>query len=66
MNAPITAVFCSTVPEFGFGPLSDQYYIAQTEKKLACRPCGLTGKPACPEGHFECSKIKIHTDFLTD
>jgi heptosyltransferase II len=23
MNAPVTAVFCSTVPEFGFGPLSE-------------------------------------------
>jgi ADP-heptose:LPS heptosyltransferase len=23
MNAPITAFFCSTVPEFGFGPLSE-------------------------------------------
>ena len=22
LNAPVTAVYCSTVPEFGFGPLS--------------------------------------------
>ena len=23
MNAPVTAVYCSTIPGFGFGPLSD-------------------------------------------
>ena len=24
MNAPVTAIYCSTVPEFGFGPLADR------------------------------------------
>ena len=61
MNAPVTAVFCSTVPEFGFGPLSNKSYIAETEEKLACRPCGLTGKPACPQAHFRCSHISINS-----
>jgi len=57
MNAPITAIFCSTVPYFGFGPLSDEAYILETNKKLNCRPCGLHGKNECPKGHFECSEI---------
>jgi len=55
MNTPVTAVFCSTVPEFGFGPLSDEAHVVQTSKELACRPCGLHGKKACPEGHFDCA-----------
>ncbi len=54
MNAPVTAFFCSTVPEFGFGPLSEKSVVIQTEEKLACRPCGLHGKKVCPEGHFKC------------
>lgn len=55
MNAPVTAVFCSTVPAFGFGPLSDKSYIAETSQNLDCRPCGLHGLKACPENHFECA-----------
>jgi heptosyltransferase II len=57
MNAPVTAVFCSTVPEFGFGPLSDYSRIAETHHKLPCRPCGLHGYKKCPLGHFKCSEI---------
>ena len=56
MNAPLTAFFCSTVPEFGFGPLSDDAKIIQIEEKLACRPCGLHGHAACPKGHFKCGR----------
>jgi heptosyltransferase-2 len=55
MNAPVTAFFCSTIPEFGFGPLSDQSEIKHVEK-LECRPCGLHGKKECPLGHFNCGK----------
>ncbi len=59
VNAPVTAVFCSTIPEFGFGPLSDRSVVAQTSRTLACRPCGLHGYKSCPEGHFECAEIVI-------
>ena len=58
MNAPVTAVFCSTVPAFGFGPLSDESFIVETKLELKCRPCGLHGKKACPHGHFQCSIIE--------
>ena len=54
MNAPTAAIFCSTIPEFGFGPLSDNSQIIQVSEKLDCRPCGLHGKKACPQGHFKC------------
>lgn len=55
VNAPVTAVFCSTVPGFGFGPLSDNSEIVEVEGSLPCRPCGLHGKPGCPEIHFKCA-----------
>jgi heptosyltransferase-2 len=55
MNAPVTAIFCSTIPEFGFGPLSDDAVVVQTKKDLACKPCGLHGWDKCPEKHFECA-----------
>ncbi len=54
VNAPVTAVFCSTIPRFGFTPLSDQSFIIQTAKNLNCRPCGLHGHKSCPKKHFEC------------
>ena len=56
VNAPVTAFFCSTVPEFGFGPLSDNALVAQIEEELPCRPCGLHGKKSCPKKHFNCSE----------
>lgn len=55
MNAPVTAVFCSTVPAFGFGPLGERSRIAQVNEPLYCRPCGLHGRAQCPEGHFRCA-----------
>jgi len=54
MNAKTTAIFCSTVPSFGFGPLADDSIIIETKEQLDCRPCGLHGHKACPKGHFKC------------
>jgi ADP-heptose:LPS heptosyltransferase len=56
VNAPVTAVFCSTVPIFGFTPLSKQSRIIETQVPLSCRPCGLHGRSCCPKGHFACAE----------
>lgn len=56
MNAPVTAVFCSTVPKFGFGPLSDDSTVIEIDVDLYCRPCGLHGYEECPEVHFRCAQ----------
>lgn len=64
VNAPTCAIFCSTIPEFGFGPLADKSVVVQTDKKLSCRPCGLHGKRSCPEGHFKCAR-EINVQQLT-
>jgi len=59
VNAPVTAVFCSTIPEFGFTPLSDHSKVVETKQFLACRPCGIHGFRSCPERHFKCSEIEV-------
>lgn len=59
VQAKVTAMFLSTVPAFGFGPLSPNSRIAETKDKLACRPCGIHGSTECPEGHFRCSEIEM-------
>ena len=58
MNAPTTAFFCSTIPDFGFGPLAEKSEIKQVEN-LECRPCGLHGKKECPLGHFACGNEMV-------
>jgi len=58
VNAPMTAIFCSTAPAFGFTPLSDRSRTVETHHRLDCRPCGLHGYRACPEGHFRCADIE--------
>ena len=55
MNAPVTVVYCSTIPNFGFGPLSDHSRIIETKLDLNCRPCGLHGYKECPLTHFKCA-----------
>ena len=56
VNAPVVAIYCSTIPAFGFGPLSKNSFIVETQQKLSCRPCGLHGKKQCPLGHFNCAQ----------
>ncbi len=63
MNASVTAIFCSTIPGFGFGPLSDNSFIVETKEPLSCKPCTLHGRKACPLGHFKCA-LTIETEQL--
>jgi ADP-heptose:LPS heptosyltransferase len=56
VNGNVTAFFTSTVPEFGFGPLSENAVVKQVDG-LPCKPCGLHGYKACPEGHFKCGHL---------
>ena len=52
VGCPTVAVFCSTVPAFGFGPLAPGSVVV--EESLSCRPCGAHGHRTCPLGHFDC------------
>lgn len=67
MNAVTTAIYCSTIPAFGFGPLSENATVVEINEKLNCRPCGLHGHKVCPQGHFKCGySIDIKTMINTD
>lgn len=66
VNAPVTAVYCSTIVSFGYGPLSDKSFVVEIEERLSCRPCGLHGKKACPLGHFDCAKKITNEQLLKE
>jgi ADP-heptose:LPS heptosyltransferase len=59
VNAPTTAFFCSTVPAYGFYPLSFKSSVIEISN-LDCKPCGLHGYKACPKNDFKCgNEIKL-------
>lgn len=64
-NAPVTAIYCSTVPEFGFGPLSDNSKIIQITP-LDCKPCGIHGFNKCPKQHFKCGEVNLNEIITKD
>ncbi len=53
VDAPCTAIFCSTRPELGFGPLSRDARVV-TSPTPCCSP-GLHGARRCKAGHFRCA-----------
>lgn len=57
VQAKTTAIFCSTVTDFGYTPLSKDSTVIQLTPRLECMPCGLHGKKQCPLGHFNCSAM---------
>lgn len=55
LKTPCVSIFCSTIPEFGYGPWKNKSIVV--EKKLNCRPCGRHGHNKCPLNTEECMKI---------
>jgi ADP-heptose:LPS heptosyltransferase len=55
VDAAVCTVYCSTVPDFGFGPLATFSRIVETKDSLPCRPCNLHGYKNCPLTHFKCA-----------
>jgi heptosyltransferase-2 len=53
-NIPTVAIFGSTIPSMGFGPLADGSRVVQLQ--LECRPCSDHGPETCPLGHFKCMR----------
>lgn len=64
VNAPVTAIYCSTLPAFGYGPLSDNSQIVEVKQALDCRPCGIHGRKECPKSHFNCANLINQADLL--
>jgi len=64
MDAPTTTIFCSTIPDLGFGPLASNSKVVETKENLNCRPCGLHGLKQCPEKHFKCANNILIQDII--
>lgn len=54
-GVPVVAVFGATTRELGFFPYGAAHRVVEAE--LSCRPCGLHGARACPQGHFLCMRL---------
>ena len=54
LKVPNVAIFCSTIPAFGFGPWKNRAIVV--EKEMACRPCGRHGKKECPKNTEACMR----------
>lgn len=52
---PVVAVYCSTIPEFGFAPLGPRDIVLEVPG-LDCRPCGSHGHQICPKNNFHCGE----------
>jgi heptosyltransferase-2 len=50
----VLAIFGSTVPAFGYGPIRPGDLVA--EISLDCRPCSSHGPHVCPLGHHKCMR----------
>ena len=55
LSTPLFVIFGSTIPEFGFRPVSGAP-VFLFERKLRCRPCSLHGKDRCSRGDLLCLK----------
>jgi heptosyltransferase-2 len=65
MNAPVAAVYCSTVPEFGYGPLSDIKYIFSATNHCIAGHADCMDLLRGPEGHFKCA-LEIEDEQLLE
>ena len=63
-KTPTVAIFCATVPEFGFGSW-DVPHVNLGVPGLDCRPCGRHGGKTCPTGTHACQlQLSAETVFL--
>lgn len=62
MGTPVVALFCATVPEFGFGPWQIPAEIIGVSD-LSCRPCGRHGGKTCPTGTHAC-RLRITPEMV--
>lgn len=52
-KVPTVAIFCATVPEFGFGPWQNRALVVE-KGDLSCRPCARHGSRTCPNQTRAC------------
>ncbi|MBO6002576.1 MAG: glycosyltransferase family 9 protein [Mailhella sp.] len=60
-RVPVTALFGPTTRSLGFWPRGEGSSVMEVCEP--CRPCGLHGHKACPQGHFRCMR-RITADMV--
>lgn len=55
IGKPVTALFGSTVKQFGFFPQLKESVVLEING-LGCRPCSHIGRSSCPRKHFRCMR----------
>lgn len=65
MQAPVSSLFLSTSPIFGFAPAGKHAYVVESNAKLPCKPCTNHGRKSCPKGHFRCA-YTLNSSLLLD
>ena len=63
-GTPVVAVFCATVPEFGYGPWQVPSETVGVSG-LSCRPCGRHGGNICPTGTHAC-QLELSSAMVID
>ncbi len=53
-NIPTITIFGSTVPDFGFSPISEKHKVIR--KDISCQPCTNHGRRRCPVRTLACLK----------
>lgn len=62
-GTPIVQIYGSTVPAFGFYPLTSKNAVIENNS-LDCRPCTDHGRNKCPLKHFKCMEDLNAEDIL--
>jgi heptosyltransferase II len=65
VSTPVIALFCATIPEFGFTPWMVPHRIVE-KKGMPCRPCGAHGGMSCPLGTNACQIDILPSDVLIE
>lgn len=54
LGVPVTLLWGSTDPRYGFAPYQPHGPVRQLIPSCRCHPCGKLGHDRCPLGHFRC------------
>ena len=64
LGTPLTLVWGSTDPRYGFAPYQPHGAVEQLLPRCACHPCGKLGHERCPRRHFRCMEDHFNTHQL--
>lgn len=64
-DIPVLTIYCSTVPEIGFYPYNKKSS-SVSYSDLECKPCGIHGHNQCPISTFDCGKLLLPSEVISE